>query len=141
MIRSERGTATAEFAIAVPVLLLVLVATLDLGRVANAYAMVRATSREAARYAIVHSDAADTAIASYARARSALLDPASLQVSSSYFDGTSWRAWAPHTIASPAPASAQVRVTVTYPASAATTVLGRFFAAPLTATTVMDGLP
>ncbi|HEV8229866.1 MAG TPA: TadE family protein [Candidatus Limnocylindria bacterium] len=141
MIRSERGNAAVEFALAVPVILLVLIATLDLGRLANSYAMVKAVSREGARYAIVHADAADTAIASYVRGRSALLDPAGLQVTASYYDGTAWKPWAPHALPSPGPSGAPVRVSVSYSTSAATTILGRFLPANLTSTAVMDGMP
>jgi hypothetical protein len=51
---SRRGQTLVEFAIVLPILMIMLVGTLDLGRVVLANDTVGAAAREAARYAIVH---------------------------------------------------------------------------------------
>jgi Flp pilus assembly protein TadG len=51
---SRRGQTLVEFAMVLPVLMIMLVGTLDLGRVVLANDTVGAAAREAARYAIVH---------------------------------------------------------------------------------------
>lgn len=51
---TRRGQTLVEFAMVLPVLMLILVGTLDLGRVVLANDTVGAAAREAARYAIVH---------------------------------------------------------------------------------------
>ena len=52
--RSQRGQSLVEFALVLPILVLMLVGTMDLGRVVLANDTVGAAAREAARYAIVH---------------------------------------------------------------------------------------
>ncbi|MBT2516658.1 pilus assembly protein [Streptomyces sp. ISL-90] len=59
--RSERGAAAVEFALIVPLMLVVLFAILDLGWVFNQQLAVTAAAREGARIAAVHSDAAGQA--------------------------------------------------------------------------------
>lgn len=54
--RAERGAAAVEFALVVPLMLIVLFAILDLGWVFNQQLAVTAAAREGARYAAVHSD-------------------------------------------------------------------------------------
>lgn len=54
MSRSARGQSLVEFALVLPILILMLVGTLDLGRVVLANDTVSTAAREAARYAIVH---------------------------------------------------------------------------------------
>ena len=107
---SERGSATVELALAAPVLLLVLVSLVDLGRVANTYAMVRAASVEGARYAIVHQTADTGAIATYVRGRAALVDGARLEVTATFYDGAHWQPWRPTPFASPYPSTMPVRI-------------------------------
>ncbi len=55
---SARGQSLVEFTIVLPVLLLMLVGTLDIGRVVLANDTISAAAREAARYAIVHGGGA-----------------------------------------------------------------------------------
>jgi Flp pilus assembly protein TadG len=55
---SRRGQTLVEFAMVLPVLTLMLVGTVDLGRVVLANDTVGAAAREAARYAIVHGSMA-----------------------------------------------------------------------------------
>jgi hypothetical protein len=58
--RSSRGQSLVEFALILPILVLVLVGTLDLGRVVLANDTVSNAAREAARYAIVHGSQASS---------------------------------------------------------------------------------
>jgi Flp pilus assembly protein TadG len=51
---ARRGQTLVEFAMVLPVLMIMLVGTLDLGRVVLANDTVGAAAREAARYAVVH---------------------------------------------------------------------------------------
>ena len=50
MKRNKRGQAMVEFALVLPILLLVMFAIIEFGRLFFSYAMVSASSREAARY-------------------------------------------------------------------------------------------
>lgn len=56
--RSECGQSLVEFALILPVLMLMLVGTLDFGRVVLANDTISNAAREAARYAIVHGSTA-----------------------------------------------------------------------------------
>jgi Flp pilus assembly pilin Flp len=139
--KDERGTAAAEFAIAITLVIVLLVATVDLGRLANGFAMVRALSSEGAYYAMLHPGADAAAITSYVRGRAALLDTSAITVDAMYYDGTAWHAWQPHALPSPAPSGAPVKITITYPWRAATTLVGRIVQTSLASTSVMDALP
>lgn len=59
--RSSRGQSLVEFAIILPVFLLIVVGILDFGRVVWANSAVTNAAREAARYAIVHGGSPDNA--------------------------------------------------------------------------------
>jgi Flp pilus assembly protein TadG len=52
--RDERGTAVAEFALVLPILLVVVLATLDAGKAFNYWIDSTHLANEAARYAAVH---------------------------------------------------------------------------------------
>src|SRR3989442_8683787 len=135
---SERGTATVELALAAPVILLVLVSLVDLGRVGNTYAMVRAASEEGARYAIVHTDADATAITAYVRGRAALVDASRLEVDTTFYDGAQWRARRASPFPPPAPSAMPVRVQGRDPLSAGALAIRRFFPRATTAATPLD---
>ena len=130
MFRREEGTSTVEFALVAPVLLLLLVGILDLGRAVNAYVTVSSAAREGSHYAILHPTAAPSAIASAVRARVSPLNPCLVSVTSSYYNGSTFTAWPLGGVpaSSPAPSAIPVRVSVSYPWSAAT-FIGRFFPA------------
>jgi len=55
----ERGNSLAEFALIIPVLLVIVIAILDFGRVIYAYSVVTNCAREGARYGVIsgHEDA------------------------------------------------------------------------------------
>jgi Flp pilus assembly protein TadG len=128
--RGEEGTSVVEFALVAPVLFLVLVGILDLGRAVNAYVTVSNAAREGSHYAILHPTAAPSAIASAVRTRVSPLDPCLVSVSSSYYNGATFTAWPLGGVpaSSPSPSAVPVRVAVAYPWSAAT-FIGQFFPA------------
>jgi Flp pilus assembly protein TadG len=126
MFHRDEATSTVEFALVAPVLFLLLVGILDLGRAVNAYVTVSSAAREGSHWAILHPTAPPSAIASAVRARVAPLDETQVAVTSSY--GTAFASWPPGGIptSNPAPTSIPVRVSVCYPWSAMT-FIGRFF--------------
>lgn len=133
MAASSEGVALVEFAIVVPILLLLLVGILDTGRAVNAYVTISNASREGARYAALNPTAAPAAIRSSAVLPHAQqLDAGGIAVSVTYSGSvTSTACPVPTTTAppagSPAPTTIPVRVDVTYPWSAATFFIGQFF--------------
>jgi Flp pilus assembly protein TadG len=137
MVASTEGVALVEFALVVPILLLLLVGILDTGRAVNAYVTISNASREGARYAALNPTAAPSAIKSSAVLPHAQqLDPSDatgIQVFVTYSNAnvTSTACPVPTTTAppagSPAPTTIPVRVDVTYPWSAATFFIGQFF--------------
>ncbi|MBI2914852.1 MAG: pilus assembly protein [Firmicutes bacterium] len=74
----KSGQASVEFALVLSVLVLVLMGTLELGRVAHAYLTVSHASREAARAAALGKT--DEEVASVARSAAPSLDPVRLSV-------------------------------------------------------------
>lgn len=126
LLGSSRGTTMVEFALIVPVLLLLLVGILDLGRALNAYVTMSNASREGARYAMLHPTAAPSAIASEVARRAVPLDSAQLKVTAMYWDGSAFQAWPPPP-GSPSPRPVPVRVEACYPWSAFTFLIGQYF--------------
>lgn len=126
--QSERAVSTVEFALVVPLLILVLVGILDLARGLTAYVIVSNASREGAQYAMLRPTAAPSAIASNVRARSAPLDSTQLTVSASYYDGTTFQPWPSVGIpaSSPQPSAVPIRIEVAYPWSAVSFLIGQF---------------
>jgi len=128
--RGEEGTSVVEFALVAPVLLLVLVGILDLGRAVNAYVTVSNAAREGSHYAILHPTAAPSAIVNAVRTRVIPLDETKVVVTSSYYNGSTFVPWPLGGVpaSSPAPNAIPVRVSVCFPWSAVT-FIGRFFPA------------
>ncbi len=128
--KDDGATSTVEFALVAPVLLLLLVGILDLGRAINAYVTISSSAREGSHYAVLHPGAAPSAIASAVEARVVPLDPSQVAVTSAYYNGATFVPWpsagVPASAGTPAPIP--VRVSVCFPWSAATFV-GRFFPA------------
>lgn len=79
--RKERneGQATVEMALVLPVLIWLLIGTVDIARMANAYLTVQHAAREAVRLGI--TGATDAAVTQRALDAAAGLDPTSLTVS------------------------------------------------------------
>ena len=70
--RRSRGQALVEFALLIPVFLLVLVSIFDLGRAVFSYNTLTNAAREGARLAIVNQDAAS--IIAHAKSESAMVE-------------------------------------------------------------------
>jgi Flp pilus assembly protein TadG len=122
--RGEEGTSVVEFALVAPVLFLLLVGILDLGRAVNAYVTVSNAAREGSHYAILHPTAAPSAIASAVRERVVPLNPCLVSVTTSYYNGTAFVPWPSAGI--PTSTTVPVQVAVAYPWSAAS-FIGQFF--------------
>ena len=118
-----------EFALVLPVLVLLLVSVIDVARAANAYATLSSAVREGSHYAALHPTAAPLAIASVVRERVAPLDPMSVTVVATYHDGTGFVAWPTGGIPAsiPSPSLVPTRVQVSYPWRAVTSIVGGFF--------------
>jgi Flp pilus assembly protein TadG len=137
----ERAVSTVEFALVAPLLILLLVGILDIARGINAYVTVSSASREGARYAMLRPTSAPSAIASAARDRVVPLDPNQITVTSSYYDGATFRPWPSAGVpaSSPQPNSVTIRVAVSYPWSASSFLIGQFFGTTaLTSTATVD---
>jgi hypothetical protein len=128
--RGEEGASVVEFALVAPILFLVLVAILDLGRAVNAYVTVSNAAREGSHYAILHPTAAPSAIVNAVRTRVVPLDETKVVVTSSYYNGATFVPWPLGGVpaSAPSPTAIPVRVSVCFPWSAAT-FIGRFFTA------------
>ena len=124
--RADGGSALVEFALTMPLLVLLLVGILDVARAANAYATLSGAAREGSHYAALHPTAAPAAIAAVVRARTAPLDPASVAVDAAYDGGSGLVPWPASGIpaSSPAPSTVPIRVAVTYPWSTVTALVG-----------------
>ena len=122
-----------EFALVVPILLLLTVGLLDVARALNASIVVGSASREAAHYAIMNPNKSPADIETAARARAAPLDPTSITVVSRYYDNATatFVEWPETGIPPNTPRrGVLVRIDVTYPWSAVT-----FFAGSLLSST------
>jgi Flp pilus assembly protein TadG len=142
-LRHDDGGATAvEFALVVPVLMLLLVGAFDLSRAVNAYVTVSNASREGARYAVLHPTASPDDIAAAVDSRSVPLDPSVLAVDAEYYDGSDFESWPDTGIpANTPPANISIRITVSYPWSSATALIGGFIGGgsrTLQSTSVME---
>lgn len=131
--RGERGVSAVEFALVAPILFLLLIGIFDFARAINAYVTVSNAAREGTQYAMLHPTAAPSAIASAVRARVVPLDPASVSVQPSYYDGATFQPWPASGVpqSSPSPMAVPVRVQITYSWSAVT-FIGQFFPAGTT---------
>jgi Flp pilus assembly protein TadG len=144
---STDGVAMVEFALVIPVLLIILMGILDTGRAVNAYVTISNASREGARYVSLNPTASPPAVKSNAVVpHSQQLDSASIGVTVSYANVASAACPVASSTAPPAaspPASIPVRVDVTYPWSAATFFLpfvGQVFGngGPMCASSTVD---
>jgi Flp pilus assembly protein TadG len=142
----DRGVITVEFALIVPLLILLTVGLLDIARAVNAEIVLGASSEEGAHYAILHPTAAPSAIASAAQMRAQPLTASSITVTAQYYDTATaaWVAWPSAGIpaSSPSPQGVLVRISVSYPWSAVSMVADTFFSGTpsrtLTASSLME---
>jgi len=129
--RSERGQSLVEFALILPIFVLVLVGLFDLGRAVYAYNTISNASRESVRVAIVNQTTADVQAEALKQAVSLSITGADVTIT--YIDpsgtGTCSGNIDPGCVAS---------VTVQYSYSAATPVIGQIIGPfTMTATTQM----
>jgi Flp pilus assembly protein TadG len=151
--RGDGGTALIEFALIVPLLILLTVGLLDVARALNAVVVLGSASEEGAHYAILNPTATippgqtvPSGIASAARARTAPLSPSAIAVTAEYYDaaGAIFRPWPSAGIpaSSPAPTGVIVRVSVSYQWSAVSAVAGNLLSSTgsntLGATSLME---
>jgi len=128
LVREAAGTTLVEFALTAPLVLLLLIATLDFGRALNAYVTVSNASREGLRYAALNTSASADVTAEVAK-RVVPLDTSKLTVTAQYSNdgGATWVAWATGGAGAVTARSTVVRVSVSYPWSAVTALTGAFF--------------
>ncbi|HYX81617.1 MAG TPA: TadE/TadG family type IV pilus assembly protein [Gemmatimonadales bacterium] len=128
VMREAQGVTTVEFALVIPVLLLLVIGMLDFGRALNAQIVLASASQEGAHYAVLHPTAAPSAINDAARARTAPLAADAIGVTAEYYNGATFVPWPSAGIpaSSPTPGPVLVRVSVTYPWDAVTFVVGNF---------------
>ncbi len=80
-IRSSRGQSLVEFALTLPLLMLILIGTLDLGRITASYVILANAAREGARYGAAHpGDATGIAQRARAEASGTIVDPTQIQI-------------------------------------------------------------
>jgi Flp pilus assembly protein TadG len=85
----ERGQDLVEFAIILPILMLILMVILDLGRAVYYYSSMMNSTREGARYGIVHFEPEDVAdIEAVVRSKAVGLNPLALIVDITLDDET-----------------------------------------------------
>lgn len=136
----ERGQSLVEFALVAPLLIILMVGILDVGRAVNAYVTISNAAREGSHYAALHPTASPGAIVSAVRSRVVPLDPSSVTVTARYYDGSTFQAWPSSGV--PALSTAgyvPVQVQVSYPWAAVTMLIGAFFSSgPLTAISTVD---
>lgn len=126
-VRHDDGSAMVELALALPVLFLLMLGILDVGRGLNAYVTVRNAGAEGAHWAALHPTAAPSDIKAAVQGRVVPLQTSLVTVSAQIDDGAGWRAWPSGGI----PASSTARIVpvvveVSYPWSAIT-FIGNFF--------------
>lgn len=139
--RREGGATLVEFALVLPVVLLVIIGILDFGRAVTAYVTMSNASREGLRYATLHPASTPDAIKESVVNRSSPLNAQQMTVRALYSndDGGTWREWTdPGAVKMNKTA---IRIEVSYPWSAATAFVGRFISnGSVTFTTTSTGL-
>lgn len=114
--REEKGQALVESALVLPIILLLLLGMLELGRISNAYLVVIHAARHGARYAAVGATNAE--IISKVHQASLPLNPEAMLIAISPQQARQ--------------AGSDVRVIVSYPLQLITPLAGSFFPNPLT---------
>lgn len=145
LMRDARGSTIVEFALVVPLLVLLTVGLLDVARALNAQVVLKSASEEGAHFAILNPSAPPSAIQDAARARTQPLDATSMAVASEYYStaGATFLPWPSAGVpaSSPNPTGVMVRVTVSYPWSAVSAIAGQFLSSSpvtLTSSTLME---
>jgi Flp pilus assembly protein TadG len=114
LVRSQHGQAIVETALIMPVLLLMILGMVELGRISNAYLMVTHAARHGARFGAVGGS--NTEIIDKVNYAAATLDTTKLQVTIDPADNRV--------------GGSDIRVTVNYPVQLLTPVLSSFLTNP-----------
>jgi Flp pilus assembly protein TadG len=127
LLRGESGATIVEFALVIPVVLLLILVALDFTRALIAYSTVGNASREGVRYAVLHPGATKGKIEQEVERRSQPLSPKALKVVVEYSTdgGATYVAWTPAG-STTKPRNVTVRVSVSYPWQAASAVAAGF---------------
>ncbi len=119
----DEGATIVEFALAAPIVILIVVCCIDFARAIDAYVVVTSAARDGARYATLHPDpSAIPSIQAYVVRRAAPLAVETSDVNVAF--GAPSADWAPS-----APRPITVTVSVQYPWQAVTWVAGTFISA------------
>ncbi|MEX5301822.1 TadE/TadG family type IV pilus assembly protein [Kocuria sabuli] len=110
--RMERGAAAVEFALVVPVLLLLLLGIIEFGRAYNTQISLTHAARETARHMVIHDDGTASATAWTAASAAGRNAAPALKGSDMAFTGTSTKCTA----------GSMLTVTITYPLKTVTGV-------------------
>ena len=115
--RSESGQSLVEFALAIPIFLLIMFGLFDLGRVVYAYNTISNASRESVRVSIVNQTASDVEAEAIKQAVS--LDLTDADVTPAYMDAGGVAC------AAPIPVNCLASVTIVYNFVPVTPVIGQ----------------
>lgn len=140
---TDEGATLVEFALIVPVLIVLLLAILDVSRGVNAYVTVSAAAREGSHYAALHPTSSPADIASAVRSRVQPLEASAVFVDAFYHDGTAFQPWPPTGIpaSSPRPSYVPAQVRVSYSWAAVSALIGRYFSSgAMSASSTVDVL-
>ncbi|MDQ2967659.1 MAG: pilus assembly protein [Actinomycetota bacterium] len=124
-LHDERGTATLEFALVVPVLLAILLTGIDFSRALLAYTTIGNATREGVRYAALHPGATDAEVLGAVQRYAGPLNPSLFELEVKYTEGGAASAGIP----SRRPRPLTVQVTVKYPWQATSAIAAGFFTA------------
>jgi Flp pilus assembly protein TadG len=128
--RGDRGATLVEFALVAPVVLLLVVGSVDIARCLNALVTITNASREGAHYATMHPDANPSLIRAAVAGRVVPLDASAMTFVATYDAGSGFVPWTATGIPSAAvPVPVTVRIAVSYPWQATTWLVGSFFSA------------
>jgi Flp pilus assembly protein TadG len=124
-LHDDRGTATLEFALVVPLLLIVLLTGIDFSRALLAYSTIGNATREGVRYATLHPGATDAEILGAVQRYAGPLNPDLLELEVNYTES------GPSSLGIPSrlPRTVTVQVIVTYPWQATSAIAAGFFTA------------
>jgi Flp pilus assembly protein TadG len=118
--------ATLEFALVVPVLIVLIIGALDFSRLLVAYTTITNASREGVRYAVLHPAATTMEIQREVQRRSSPLSAGDLTVVVKVEQDGSLQGWS-QAFPTRTPSDAVVTVVVSYPWRAASALTGGFF--------------
>jgi TadE-like protein len=140
VLQGESGTSTLEFALVIPVVILLVVAAFDFTRALLAYTTITSGSREGARYAVLHPSASVSSIEKAVEDRTRPLSRSALSITVEWRyrgdDVAAFASWPPP--ATRPPRDLTVRISVRYPWAAASALAAGFFVSATPAPTMVS---